>query len=163
MTNRVHLFPKYDSYYRGYGLTERKDGTYSAINDTPDLHGQVDYPNIGLGWAVDNGRNYTLEQMQQRIDEVIAERDKRIGWVKEFAATCDKPERVESYLLSSCDPNNVEGHRGRSNHTEAELHHTWFDGTHYNMRWCFGYIAVAKTKHLYRQFLIEKGYITEEN
>lgn len=161
MTNSVHCFPEYDSCYRGYGLTERKDGTCCAINNTPDLYGQVDYPNIGLGWSVDNGRSYTTEQMHRRIDEVIAERERRIGWVKEFAATCDKPERVESYLLSSCDPNNLQGHQSRSNHTQAELYDMWFDGREYNMRYSLGYIGVSKTKYLYRQFLIEKGYIVK--
>ena len=159
----VHRFPTYDEYYRGYGLTRCKDGTCTAIRNTPELNDQTDYPNIGLGWSVDKGRSYNVEEMKQRIDEVIVERERRIGWVKEFAQTQEKPDWTKRYLLDSCDPNNDDGHRGRSHHTEAELYDMWSDGIHYYMRWGMGFVKVSKTKYLYRQFLIEKGYIIDND
>ena len=155
----AHWFPTYNEYYRGYGLTLCKDGSCTAVNNTRELHGKMDYPNIGLGWPVDKGRKYTVEEMRQRIDEVIAERERRIGWVKEFAQTQKKPEWTERYLLSSCDPGNNEGHGRRSYHTEAELYHSWQSGGEYYQRYSMGYIKISRTLFLYRQFLIEKGYI----
>lgn len=158
-----HYFPEYALYYRGYGLTNGDGGRCSAMHDTPELYDKCDYPNIGLGWPVDKGRSYNLEEMKQRIDEVIAERERRIGWVKEFAQTQKKPDWTERYLLESCDPNNDDGHRGRSHHTEAELYHMWSDGIHYYMRWGMGFVEVSKTKYLYRQYLIERGYIEDKD
>ena len=159
----AHLFPTYEACYKGYGLTKRNDGTYTAINNTPELHNQCDFPNIGLGWPVDQGRTYGYDAICKRIDEVIAERKQRIGWVREFAQTCEHPSMVSEYLLDSCDPRNIEGHRSRSNHTEAELYHIWFDGTGCKMRYGIGYVAVSKTKYHYRKFLIEKGYIEDND
>lgn len=158
-----HYFPEYALYYRGYGLTNGDGGRCSAMHDTPELYDKCDYPNIGLGWPVDKGRSYNLEEMKQRIDEVIAERERRIGWVKKFAQTQKKPDWTERYLLESCDPNNDDGHRGRSHHTEAELYHMWSDGIHYYMRWGMGFVEVSKTKYLYRQYLIERGYIEDKD
>ena len=39
----------------------------------------------------------------------------------------------------------------------------WSDGIHYYMRWGMGFVEVSKTKYLYRQFLIEKGYIEDKD
>lgn len=157
----AHCFPTYDECYKGYGLAKCKDGAYTACSDTSELQGKMDYPNIGLGWSVDNGRSYNLEEIKRRIDEVIAMRERRIGWVREFSQTQKNPEWTERYLMESCDPNNNEGHQGRSNHAEAELYSMWYDGTQYKMRWGFGCVTVSKTKFLYRKFLIEKGYIID--
>jgi hypothetical protein len=157
----AYWFPTYDEYYRGYGLTRCKDGSCTAISNTPELNDKTDYPNIGLGWPVDKGRSYNVEEMKQRIDEVIAERERRIGWVKEFAKTQPKPDRTERYLLSDSDPYNEDGHRGRSYHTVGELYHSWQSGVEYYRRYCMGYIKISKTLFLYRQFLIEKGYIID--
>ena len=155
-------FSEDDTYYRGYGLEGRKDGTCLALSDTPDLHEEMDYMNIGFGGPVDRGRSYTVDKMKKRIDEVIADRQKRIGWVKEFSQTCKKPDWAERYLLQSCDPNNKRGHMRRSNHTEAELYHIWTDDWKYYMRSTFGYVETSRTKYLYRKFLIEKGYIEDK-
>ena len=88
----AHLFPTYDAYYKGYGLTKCSDGTFTALHDTPELYDEQDYPNIGLGFSVDQGKIYDCDSIRIRIDEVIAEREKRIGWVKEFSKTCKNPE-----------------------------------------------------------------------
>ncbi|MBO4499155.1 MAG: hypothetical protein J5732_02750 [Bacteroidaceae bacterium] len=157
----IHWFPTYDECYKGYGLTKCQNETCTASNDTPELQGKMDYPNIGLGWSVDNGRSYSLEEIKQRIDEVIAERGRRIGWVREFSQTQKNPEWTERYLMESCDPNNDEGHQDRSNHAEAELYGMWYDGTYYKMHWGMRCVTVSKTKFLYRKFLIEKGYIID--
>lgn len=152
-------YPSYDACYKGYGLTRCDNGTYTAVNNTPELDDTVDYPNIGLGWVVDQGKTYDYNAICLRIDEVIAEREKRIGWVREFAKTCKNPDWTERYLLGSCDPNNRNGHRHRSHHTEAEYSEIWQDGNEYRMRWCMGYKNTSRTKYLYRRFLIGKKYI----
>ena len=159
----THIFPTYDAYYKGYGLTKCSDGTFTALHDTPELYDEQDYPNIGLGFPVDQGKTYDCDSIRIRIDEVIAEREKRIGWVKEFSKTCKNPEWTERYLLDSCDPTNGNGHRSRSNHTEAEIYNIWYDGISYNMEWSMGCVTVSKTKFLYRKFLLGKGYITANN
>ena len=158
-----HSFPTYDAIYKGYGLTKCSDGTYTAVNITPELIDTVDFPNIGLGWPVDQGRTFDYDAICKRIDEVIAERDKRIGWVKEFAQTCEKSDWTERYLLDSCDPTNRNGQRHKSHHAEAEHNDIWFDGDEYRMWWCMGYVKTSRTKYLYRCFLIEKGYINKNN
>ena len=156
-----HYFPNYEAYYNGYGLTKCKDGSYTAVNITPELYDKCDYPNIGLGWSVDLGKTYDYEAICKRIDEVIDEREKRIGWVREFVKTTEKPDWTERYLLSSCDPSNEYGHRSRSYHTEAERYEIWESGGEYYRHWGMGYVNVSKTMYLYRQFLIEKGYIED--
>ena len=155
----AHYFPEYALYYRGYGLTDVDGDRCCAMHDTPELYDKCDYPNIGLGWPVDKGRSYNVEEMKQRIDEVIAERERRIGWVKEFAQTQKKPDWTERYLLSSCDPSNEYGHHSRSHHTEAERYEIWESGGEYYRHCGMGYVNVSKTQYLYRQFLIERGYI----
>ena len=155
----AYYFPTYRAYYKGYGLTQCPDGTYTAVNNTLELHDECDYPNIGLGWPVDLGRKYDYEAICKRIDEVIADREKRIGWVREFAKTTEKPDWTERYLLGSCDPSNEYGHQSRSHHTEAETHEIWDAGYGYHMRWSMWWVETSKTKFLYRQFLIERGYI----
>ena len=157
----AHLFPNFEAYYRGYGLTERKDGTYVACNDTPELYGKCDYPNIGLGWEVDQGKTFDRDAICKRIDEVIEERDKRIAWVREFAQTDNRPSFVSSYLLDSCDPRNIAGHKSRSRHAQAELYDIWCDGSRHLMRYSMGVVAVSETLYLYRKFLITKGYIKD--
>lgn len=159
----AHSFPTYDAYYKGYGLTKAADGICTACNNTPELFDTVDFPNIGLGWPVDQGRTYDCDALCKRIDEVITEREKRIGWVKEFARTCKNPSWTERYLLESCDPNNRDGQLHKSHHTEAEHNDIWFDGDEYRMRRCMGYAKTSRTKYLYRCFLIEKGYINNNN
>ena len=161
--NITHLFPTYNAHYRGYGLVKREDGTYGAFSDTPELYDKQDYPNIGMGWPVDQGITYDYSAMCRRIDEVIADREKRIGWVKEFAQTQKKPEWTERYLLSDSDPDNDEGHRGRSYHTVGELYHSWQSGVEYYRRYGMGYVKISKTLFLYRRFLIGKGYIIDND
>lgn len=152
----------YNEYYRGYGLTYRKDGYCTASDDTPELWDKIDYPCIGLGRSLDNGRNYTVAEMKQRIDEVIAEREKRIGWVKEFAKTQKKPDWTERYLLSEWDPNNKMGHCGESHHHQAETTEIVKVDDEYRMPFGMGWVKTSKTKYLYRQFLIGKSYIKKE-
>ena len=82
----------------------------------------------------------------------------------ELYDTVDFPNiGTERYLLESCDPNNRDGQLHKSHHTEAEHNDIWFDGDEYRMRWCMGYVKTSRTKYLYRCFLIEKGYINNNN
>lgn len=156
-----HYFPTYQTKYRGYGINIGSKRCI-ASTDTPELYDKCDYPNIGYGWPVDRGIDYDYDSICKRIDEVIAEREKRIGWVREFAQTTKKPDWTERYLLSSIDPNNDYGHQGRSCHTKAELTNIWPSGDEYYMQWGMGRVKTSQTMYLYRQFIIAKGYISTD-
>lgn len=152
----------FHTYHGGYGIVVRQDGTCCAYRDTSELDNELDYPYIGFGGPVDQGETFDIKAIRKRIDEVIAEREKRIGWVKEFARTQKSPKWVESYLMSSCDPNNIRGHSNRTHHTEAEMYGIWANSGEYLMRFGMGFRFTSKIKYFYRKFLIEKGYIKEQ-
>lgn len=159
MANKTYNYINYDIYYKGYGLKIRNDKSCCALNDTPELRDELDFPNIGLGGPFDKGHSYTVEEMKKRIDEIISDREKRVLWVEEFAQTCKKPNLVKKYLLESCDTSNRNGHARRSNHTEAEIYNIWSDGVKYYMEYTLGFVETSKIKYLYRKFLCEKRYI----
>lgn len=145
----------FHSYHGGYGIIKRADGTCCAYSDSEML----DCPHIGFGAAVDQGKTFNLKTIRKRIDEVIAERAKRIEWVKEFAQTQKNPKWVEGYLMSSCDPSNRRGHGNRGHHTEAEMYDIWDNGGEYLIRYGMGFHLTSKIKYFYRRYLIEQGYI----